>query len=133
MGFLPKRYCNVTANEIVRLYKLTPDTVMPLSFRVPRKVEIFASDIFIPCSSDVPALNADQWLAGENANPSVVSLEGGFVERPRNTSTTEFVKSEATQKTDVEPTGAELLRAYRDQKQRIAYLEAELSKLKGTR
>jgi len=126
-GFLPKRYCNVTVNEVVRLYKLTPDTVMPLSFRVPRKVEIFASDIFVPCSSDVPALNADQWLSGENANPNVVSLEGGFVERPK--AHTEFTKNESN--TDVEPTGAELLRQYREQKQRIAYLEAELNKLRN--
>lgn len=127
MGFLPKRYCNVSVNEVVRLYKLTPDTVQPLSFRVPRKVESFASDIFVPCSSDVPALSADQWLGGENANPNVVSLEGGFVERPK--SVTEFVRNETSN--DTEPSGAALLQAYRDQKQRIAYLESELNKLKG--
>jgi len=90
-------------------------------------LKIFASDIFCPCSSDVPALNADQWLAGENANPNVVSLEGGFVERPKTS--TEFTKNESN--ADVEPTGAELLRQYREQKQRIAYLEAELNKLRN--
>jgi len=127
MAYLPKRYCNVTVNEVVKLYKLTPDTVMPLSFRVPRKVESFASDIFVPCNSDVPALNADQWLSGENANPNVVSLEGGFVERPK--ASTEFTRNESN--ADVEPSGAELLRAYREQKQRIAYLEAELNKLRN--
>jgi len=127
MGILPKRYCNVSVNEVVKIFKLTPDTVMPISFRVPRKVESFASDIFLPCSSDVPALNADQWLSGENANPNVVSLEGGFVERPR--SNTEFVKNESN--SDVEPSGAALVQAYRDQKTRIAYLEAELNKLRN--
>jgi WD40 repeat protein len=127
MGILPKRYCNVSVNEVVRLFKLTPDTVMPLSFRVPRKVESFASDIFIPCSSDIPSLSPDQWLGGENANPNVVSLEGGFVERPRSVSA--YVKNESN--IDIEPTGQALLAAYREQKTRIATLEAEIAKLKG--
>jgi len=122
-GYLPKRGVNVNQNEIARLFKLTPDTVMPLSFRVPRKSENFADDIFIPCSSDEPALTTDSWLSGENATPNLASLDGGFVEREKPQ--VSYQKAEVT---DEEPSGAELLRAYREQKQRIAYLESELAK-----
>jgi len=124
-GFMPKRGCNVSENEVVKLFKLTPDSVMPLSFKVPRKSQNFADDIFVPCSSDEPALSADQWLSGENSNPRLVSLEGGFVERER-TPTTSYVKQEVV---NDEPTSqADLLKAYREQRLRIAYLESELAK-----
>jgi len=126
MGMMPKRGCNVNVNEIVRLYKLTPDTVYPLSFRVPRKSDAFADDIFIPCSSDEPSLSADEWLSGSNADPKTISLQGGYVEREKPVTTT-FVKQESN---DEPQTQAELLKAYREQKQRIAYLEAELAKLR---
>jgi len=126
MGMMPKRGCNVNVNEVVRLYKLTPDTVYPLSFRVPRKSDAFADDIFIPCSSDEPSLSADEWLGGSTADPRTISLAGGYVEREKPVTTT-FVKSESS---DEPQSQAELLKAYREQKQRIAYLEAELAKFK---
>jgi len=125
MGFMPKRGVDVSVNEIVRLFKVTPDTVFPLSFRVPRKQTSFAEDIFVPCSSDEPALNAEQWLGGENSVPRTLSLEGGYVPSTRSMDT-DFVKTEVER----EPAGEELLRQWRDQKERIAYLEAELAKYK---
>jgi coronin-1B/1C/6 len=112
--------------KIVRLYKVTPDSILPLSFRVPRKSDAFADDIFFDCSSDEPALNTDAWLGGSNANPKTMSLSSGYVEKPRQSSNPTFTKSET--QTDNEPTGNELSKAYREQKQRIAYLESELTK-----
>jgi len=125
MGFMPKRGVDVSVNEVVRLFKVTPDTVFSLSFRVPRKQTSFAEDIFVPCSSDEPALNAEQWIGGENSMPRTLSLEGGYVPRDKSMDT-DFVKTEIER----EPAGEELLRQWRDQKDRIAYLEAELAKYK---
>jgi len=125
-GYMPKRGVNVSVNEIVRLFKVTPEIVQSLSFRVLRKSEAFADDIFVPCSSDEPALSADQWLGGDNSEPRTVSLEGAHVARERAPTT--FTKTETT---EVEPSGAALLNAYREQKQRIAYLESELNRLKN--
>jgi hypothetical protein len=125
MGFMPKRGCNVSVNEVARLFKVTETTVAPLSFRVPRKSTEFADDIFCPCSSDEPALNADQWLAGDNDVPRTVSLEGGFVQRTQTT--TQYVKQEV----EAEPSGAALLEAYRQQKRRIAELEARVNSLES--
>jgi len=123
MGIMPKRGCNVSVNEIVRIYKVTPDAVQPLSFRVPRKSDAFADDIFIPTNSDEAALSADQWFGGETSNPKLMSLSGGYVEKQKTT--TSFAKTESN---DSEPSGNDLLKAYREQKQRIAYLETELNK-----
>jgi len=128
MAMLAKRGVNVSVNEIVKLYKVTPDSVQPLSFRVPRKSDAFADDIFVDCSSDEPGLGTDAWIGGQNSNPKTISLAGGYVEKPKQSSNPTFTKSETSSET--EPSGAALLQAYREQKQRIAYLESELKKLK---
>jgi len=126
MGYMPKRGCNVSVNEVARLFKVTENTVSPLSFRVPRKSPAFADDIFCPCSSDEPALTTDAWLGGDNATPRTVSLEHGFVERAH--STTSFVKQEVEE----EPSGAALLEAFRRQKRQIETLEARVRELEGS-
>jgi len=122
-GFMPKRGCDVSVYEVAKLFKVTPDTVYPLSFRVPRKQQSFDEEIFPPCSSDEPALTAEQWLGGENSMPRTISLEGGYVPSTR-TMGNDFVKTEV----EKEPAGEELLRQWRAQKDRIAFLEAELAK-----
>lgn len=40
--------------------------------------DAFQSDIFPPCISDEPALTADEWFEGKNANPKLIDLEAGF-------------------------------------------------------
>jgi len=55
--------------------------------------------------------------------PRTISLEGGYVPSNR-TMDTDFVKTEV----EKEPAGEELLRQWRAQKDRIAYLEAQLAK-----
>jgi len=127
MGFMPKRGCNVGLIEIDKLYKVTVDSIEPLSFRVPRKQTSFAEDIFIPCSSDEPSLTGDQWFGGDNANPRTISLEGGYVE-VKKTVDTSFVKKED----DGEPSGDDLLKQWREQKKKIAFLESEVKRLKGS-
>ena len=39
IGFMPKRFLNVTENEVCRAFKVTPTMVEPISFKVPRKVQ----------------------------------------------------------------------------------------------
>jgi len=125
MGFMPKRGCNVSLIEIDKMFKVTVESVQPLSFRVPRKQTSFAEDIFVPCSSDEPSLNGDQWLSGDNSIPRTMSLEQGYVEREKPVETS-FVKRED----EGEPSGDNLLKQWREQKKRIAFLEAEVARLK---
>lgn len=58
MASLPKRCVDVTSNEVVCLYKLTVNSVEPISFKVPRKSDQFQEDLFPNCLSDEPAMTA---------------------------------------------------------------------------
>ncbi|KAI8062153.1 hypothetical protein BC940DRAFT_359073 [Gongronella butleri] len=78
MAFLPKRAVNVNECEVARAYKLGSTLIEPVSFKVPRKSDAFQSDIFPPAISDEPALTADEWLGGKDANPKTIDLEAGF-------------------------------------------------------
>jgi coronin-1B/1C/6 len=96
LAVLPKRACNVAECEVARIYKVHPDRVEPISFKVPRKSDQFQSDIFPSTVSDTAALTADEWFAGKNAKPKLVSLENGFQPSARK----EFV-SEAPPAADI--------------------------------
>ncbi|KAG9296997.1 hypothetical protein G9A89_008583 [Geosiphon pyriformis] len=78
LGFLPKRSLNVTECEIARAYKVTGNLIEPISFVLPRRSDAFQSDIYPPTVSDEPALTADEFFSGKNANPKTISLENGF-------------------------------------------------------
>ncbi|KAI8967039.1 hypothetical protein BDF20DRAFT_348639 [Mycotypha africana] len=98
MGFLPKRGVNVSECEVARAYKVGATMIEPISFIVPRKSDAFQHDIFPPCSGDEPALSADEWFGGKDANPKLISLESGFVAKTKK----EF-KPTATPVEDVNP------------------------------
>jgi len=122
-GAAPKRACDVNANEIMRIYKVTGTRAEPLQFTVPRKSELFQEDIFPPCRSDEPALTSAAWFGGEAASPKTKSLEGGFVSRaPQHT---DFVKQADEKK---EMSEGELKKTVEELTKKVAYLEAELAK-----
>jgi len=116
-GALYRRHCNVTVNEIIRLYQVTGTQLRPLSFQVPRKSDLFQDDLFPPCRGDESNLSISAWLAGENATPKLVSLEGGF--KP-----TEKKEKTITKSADGGSSGANVEELQR----RVAQLEAELAK-----
>jgi len=124
IGSMPKRGCDVNTNEIVKLFRVVGTKLEPLSFKVPRKSDLFQDDIFPDCRSDEPALTSEQWFAGENSKPKTKSLQGGFAKR--EASTTSFSKKDDTgddlSEADLKKENAEL-------KKRVVYLEAELAKL----
>jgi len=93
MAFLPKRAVNVSECEVVRAYKVTSSLVEPISFKVPRKSDAFQSDIFPPAIGDEPALTADEWFSGKDANPKTIDLESGFTVKAKQ----EFVTSAAVE------------------------------------
>ncbi|KAG2174290.1 hypothetical protein INT43_004313 [Umbelopsis isabellina] len=89
MAFLPKRSVNVSECEVVRAYKVTSSLVEPISFKVPRKSDAFQSDIYPPAIGDEPALTADEWFSGKDANPKTIDLEAGYTVKAKQ----EFVTS----------------------------------------
>jgi len=126
IGCMPKRGCDVNTNEIVKLFRVVGTKLEPLSFKVPRKSDLFQEDIFPDCRSDEPALTSEQWFAGENGKPKTKSLQGGYGGKARDTSATHFTKKEDGEANLSE---ADLKKENAELKKRVAYLEAELAKL----
>jgi len=124
MGWVAKTNVDVTTCEIARLLKLTATAVEPISFNVPRKSDIFQDDLYPPTYSGEASLNAGEWFSGKTPSaPKMVSLAPGYT--PVKKTDTEFktvqVESKQLSQTELQSENAK-------QKQRIAYLEAELAK-----
>jgi len=118
-GVLYRRHCNVSTNEIIRLYQVTGTQLRPLHFQVPRKSDLFQDDLFPPCRGDEPNLSLKAWLGGENATPKLVSLEGGFKASEKKDKS--FTKA-ADAGDSAGGASAEELR------RKVAHLEAEIAK-----
>jgi len=124
LAFYPKRSLNVSECEIARALKLTPNKVEPISFRVPRKSELFHDDLFPDTFSGEPSLSATEWNNGKDAEPKTVSLAPGHVVREKTVQ--DFTP--VVQKVEGPQNEKELREAYEKLTTRVAYLEAEIVK-----
>ncbi|XP_006640983.1 coronin-6 isoform X1 [Lepisosteus oculatus] len=79
MGFMPKRGLDVSKCEIARLYKLHERKCEPIMMTVPRKSDLFQDDLYPDTAGPEPALEAEEWLEGKDAEPILVSLRDGYV------------------------------------------------------
>lgn len=63
----------------MRGYKTVNDSyIQPVSFTVPRRAEVFQSDIFPPATGIKPGVSATDWLAGKTALPPKIDLESVY-------------------------------------------------------
>jgi len=126
IGCMPKRGVDVNTCEIMKLFRVQGTKLEPLSFKVPRKSDLFQEDIFPDCRSDEPSLTPQQWFGGDNAKPKTKSLQGGFQKKAESAAS--FQKKDESEvqlsETDLKKENAEL-------KKRVAYLEAEIAKLQS--
>ncbi|KAF6733288.1 Coronin-1C [Oryzias melastigma] len=79
MGYMPKRGLDVNKCEIARFYKLHERKCEPIIMTVPRKSDLFQDDLYPDTASPDPALEADEWFAGKNGGPILISLRDGYV------------------------------------------------------
>lgn len=80
MGVMPKRGCDVHQCEISRFYKLhSRGFCEVISFTVPRKSELFQDDLYPPTLADMPAISAEEWVDGKNADPILFSMKDGYI------------------------------------------------------
>jgi coronin-1B/1C/6 len=121
-GALYRRHCNVSVNEIIRLYQVTGTQLRPLSFQVPRKSDLFQPDLYPDCRGDEPNLALSAWVGGQNATPKLVNLENGFAPSEKKEKT--IAKVEA----DKELSPTENKAKVEELTRRVAFLEAELAK-----
>jgi coronin-1B/1C/6 len=63
----------------MRAYKTVNDAyVEPISFVVPRRSEVFQSDIYPPATGSKPGVSAADWLSGKTALPPKIDLESVY-------------------------------------------------------
>ncbi|KFP01875.1 Coronin-6, partial [Calypte anna] len=79
MGFMPKRGLEVSKCEIARFFKLHERKCEPIVMTVPRKSDLFQDDLYPDTPGPEPALEADEWLSGKDAEPILISLRDGYV------------------------------------------------------
>ncbi|XP_011480120.3 uncharacterized protein coro1cb isoform X1 [Oryzias latipes] len=79
MGYMPKRGLDVNKCEIARFYKLHERKCEPIIMTVPRKSDLFQDDLYPDTASPDPALEAEEWFAGKNGGPILISLRDGYV------------------------------------------------------
>lgn len=81
LGVMPKRGLNPSLCEIFRFYKLhaTRSVCEPVSMIVPRKCQLFQSDLFPDTAAPTPAMTAEEWIAGKNRFPVLMSMKSAAV------------------------------------------------------
>jgi coronin-1B/1C/6 len=73
---LPTRAMQVMKCEVVRMLKLTANTVEPLSFICPRKSDLFQADLYPDCYAGKSAMSADDFFAGKPIKkPLMMSMD----------------------------------------------------------
>lgn len=76
IGMMPKRGCDVSSCEIAKFYRLNNNGLCQVvSMTVPRRSELFQEDLYPDTLSDESAVTADEWAAGTDAEPILVSLK----------------------------------------------------------
>ncbi|KAJ1909894.1 Coronin-like protein crn1 [Tieghemiomyces parasiticus] len=78
MAAMPKRGLHTPDCEVMRFYKVTASLVEPVSFTVPRRSDAFQSDIYPPALGYDPALTADQYFAGQTAEPVLLTFDENY-------------------------------------------------------
>jgi len=72
--FLPKRHVDVGGCEVAVCLRLMKDAVVPISFKVPRKSDLFQKDLFPDCYAGLPSMDAKEYLSGENKPAKKISM-----------------------------------------------------------
>jgi len=122
VAWVPKRALDTTKCEIALCLRLMKESVVPISFQVPRKSDLFQKDLFPDAYAGVPALEAKDWLGGENKPPVLRPMKPGEAAKTETTTkATTFVAKKSP--TELQEENERLLK-------RVAELEAELAKYK---
>lgn len=106
LAMVPKRSCNVMKCEVVRMLKLTPDSVEPMSFICPRKSDLFQDDLFPDCYAGKPALSAEEFFDGKTKPPVKMSMDPA--KRPKEAGETTISVKKVKSKQELEKENADL-------------------------
>lgn len=128
--FIPKTACNVNECEIAVFLKLSTvngqDSMDKISFKVPRKSDMFQDDLYPPTTSGClePSMTVAQYFGGDNTPPKTVTLSPNFVQADSNKDFKPVVRETTADSGSFSSSSnseTEVLRA------RVSSLEAELA------
>jgi len=85
VGWMPKRSMNVKTCEVARALRIVgtatvEDIIIPVSFQVPRKSDLFQKDLYPDTTAPVAGLTAAQWVQGKEGKITKQSLAPGAAE-----------------------------------------------------
>jgi len=124
MTMVPKRALNIGECEIARGLKLAAEVCEPISFRVPRKSDLFQDDIYPDTYAGEAALSSDEWTGGANSEPRKISLAAGWT--PPEKAAVDFNPEKKVEESPLSE--KELREEHEKLKNRVSYLESELAK-----
>ena len=77
LGVMPKRGLDPSICEVFRFYKLHAmrNLVEPVSMIVPRKCQLFQSDLYPDTAAPIPSMTPDEWLSGRNRLPVLMAVK----------------------------------------------------------
>jgi len=74
IAFLPKSVCDFKDCEIIRMIKLTNDSIEPTQFKVPRTRKEFYQDDIFPLSRQTEQLcSTNDWFSGKDVKVNLIS------------------------------------------------------------
>ncbi|EDO49756.1 predicted protein [Nematostella vectensis] len=80
MGMVPKLALDVMSCEVVRLLQLTKNSVVPISYLVPRKnLKDFNADLYPDTLGPEPAITAERWFQGNKALVRKYYINSGYL------------------------------------------------------
>jgi len=139
--FLPKAVCDVKSCEIGTCYRVMRDWISPVSFQVPRKSDLFQSDLYPDTYAGVPSMTAGDWTSGENKptikrsmKPGSAGPVGGVASESKyNTASSSSSSSSSSSEssTSGQSSSGAGDAALQQALARIKELEAELAKMKN--
>lgn len=110
LAFLPKCEVDVKTVEFARAFRLTANSIEPVSFKVPRvKMDYFQDDLFPDTKVTwEPVLSSSDWFSGSNGSQKTISLKPDDMirlseapqEAPKQQKYQSFETYKATYKTD---------------------------------
>uniref|UniRef100_A0AAY4BRG3 Coronin n=1 Tax=Denticeps clupeoides TaxID=299321 RepID=A0AAY4BRG3_9TELE len=75
VAMVPKLAVDVGSCEVMRVLQLTDGFIVPVSYHVPRKVQLdFHSDLYPDTAGQAAAMKAEEWWSGENRQVSLRTL-----------------------------------------------------------
>ncbi|KAM7044305.1 LOW QUALITY PROTEIN: coronin-1B-like [Molossus nigricans] len=79
MGSMPKRGLEVSKCEIAQFYKLHERKCEPIVMTMPRKSDLFQDHLYPDTAGPEAALEAEEWVSGQDADPILISLWEAYV------------------------------------------------------